>query len=294
VQPIEKILSEVWNDIDKNYGKPGLSGLRTHFIDLDELTGGFQKSDMIVVAARPSMGKTAFALNIATNVAMKDNIPVMIFSLEMSKESLVKRMLCSEAEIDAHRLASKKLQEYEFAKLGYAANKLSQAKIFIDDSGSLSVVEIQAKARRMKMEHNIQLIVLDYLTLIRGTQRRAENRNMEISEIARSLKTLAKELAIPIVVISQLSRAIEKRSTQMPMLSDLRDSGEVEQIADLVLFVHRDSYYDSSVDPVSNAAQIIIEKHRNGRTGRIDLVFRKELTKFENASREEVPANVMA
>jgi len=294
VQPIEKILSEVWNDIDKNYGKPGFSGLRTHFIDLDELTGGLQKSDMIVVAARPSMGKTAFALNIATNMAIKDKVPIMIFSLEMSKESLVRRMLCSEAEVNAQRLTGNKLQEFEVTKLGYALSRLSQAPIFIDDAGALTVVEIQAKARRMKMEHNIQLIVLDYLTLIKGTQKRAENRNLEISEIARSLKALAKELAIPIIVISQLSRAIEKRGNQMPMLSDLRDSGEVEQIADLVLFVHRDSYYANSADPVSNTAQIIVEKHRNGRTGRIDLVFRKELTKFENASREEVPANVSA
>ena len=293
-QPIDKILSTVWDDIDKNYGKPGLNGLRTHFIDLDELTGGLQKSDMIVVAARPSMGKTAFALNIATNVAIKDNIPVAIFSLEMAKESLVTRMLCSEAEIDAQRLAAKKLQEYELTKLGYAVNKLSQAKIFIDDSAALTVVEIQAKARRLKAEHGVQLIILDYLTLIKGSQKRVENRNMEISEIARSLKALAKELAIPIIVISQLSRAIEKRGDQMPLMSDLRDSGEVEQIADLILFVHRDSYYAGGADPSSNAAQIIVAKHRNGRTGRVDLVFRKELTKFENRSREEVPANVLA
>lgn len=288
-EQIDKILGKVWSDIDANYGKPGISGLRTHFVDLDELIGGLKKSDMIVIAARPSMGKTAFALNVATNMAIKDNVPVAIFSLEMSKDSLVTRMLCSEAEIDMQKLDAKRLQEYELTKLGYAVNRLSQAPIFIDDTSGLSMVEIQAKSRRMKAEHNIQLIVIDYLGLIKSNQKRMENRNLEIAEIARTIKTLAKELAIPVVVISQLSRSIEKRGDPTPVMSDLRDSGEIEQVADLVMFVHRDDYYNRGSDMATNSAQIIVEKHRNGRTGRVDLVFRKEMTKFENISREEVP-----
>ncbi|MDR2431620.1 MAG: replicative DNA helicase [Candidatus Margulisbacteria bacterium] len=292
-QPIEQILDVVMDDIDKNYDNKELPGLRSHFIDLDALTCGFQRSDMIIVAARPSMGKTAFALNVAANAAIKDKATVAIFSLEMSKKSLVERMLCSEAEVDAQNLKSKNLQDFEWKKVARAVSRLSEAPIFIDDSSELTMVELQAKARRLKIEHDVRLIIVDYLTLIKGSQRRAESRYLEISEIARALKSLSKELEVPIIVISQLNRGIEQRSDQMPKMSDLRESGEVEQVADLILFVHRQSYYALGGQSEDNSAQIIVAKHRNGRTGTVNLIFRKELTKFVNSASVEVPVDAL-
>jgi replicative DNA helicase len=291
--PIKTILDEVMDDIDKNYDKPGMSGVPSHFVDLDQITNGFQASDMIILAARPSMGKTAFALNVATNLAIKEKLPVGIFSLEMAKESLVQRMLCSEAEIDASRLKSKNLQDFEWKKIARAVSRLSEAKVFIDDSSSITILELQAKARRLKAEHDVRLLIIDFLTLIKGSQKRPESRYHEISEIARMLKAMAKELRIPVIVISQLNRSIEQRHDQLPKMSDLRESGEIEQMADLILFVHRPSYYDSSMGE-DNSAQIIVAKHRNGRTGIADLTFRREITKFVNKSREEVPVDVGA
>jgi replicative DNA helicase len=202
-------------------------------------------------------------------------------------------MLCSEAEVDAHRLKMKNLQDYEWKKIARAVSRLSEAPIFIDDSSNLSILELQAKSRRLKLEHDIKLIIVDFLTLVKGSQKRPESRYHEISEIARQLKAIAKELRVPIIVISQLNRSIEQRHDQTPKMSDLRESGEIEQMADLILFVHRISYYDQSLVE-DNTAQIIVAKHRNGSTGVAELAFRKEITKFVNKAREEVPADAVA
>jgi replicative DNA helicase len=269
-----------------------MAGVPTGFVDLDYKTGGFQNGDMVIVAARPSMGKTTFAMNIAANVAIKEKQCVGVFSLEMSRESLGLRLLCSEAEIDAKKLKTKNVQDFEWKKVARAFSRLSEAKLFIDDSSSMSILELQAKARRLKAENDVRLIVIDFLTLIKGSQKRPESRYHEISEIARMLKGLAKELNVPIIVISQLNRNIEQRHDQEPKMSDLRESGEIEQLADLILFVHRQSYYDKSLEN-DNSAQIIIAKHRNGETGSIDLTFRKEITKFVNKARDEVPQDAM-
>lgn len=291
--PLKNVMETVMDTIDRNYDQPGMSGIPTGFVDLDYKTGGFQNGDMVIVAARPSMGKTTFAMNIAANVAIKEKLCVGVFSLEMSRESLGLRLLCSEAEIDARKLKTKNVQDFEWKKVARAFSRLSEAKLFIDDSSGMSILELQAKARRLKAEHDARLIVIDFLTLIRGSQKRPESRYHEISEIARMLKGLAKELNIPIIVISQLNRNIEQRHDQEPKMSDLRESGEIEQLADLILFVHRQSYYDKSLEN-DNSAQIIIAKHRNGETGSIDLTFRKEITKFVNKARDEVPQDAMA
>lgn len=289
--PIQVILDTVMENIDKQYDQPGMSGLMTHFSDLDTLLGGIQNSDMVIVAARPSMGKTTFALNLATNIAIKDKIPIGIFSLEMSKESLVQRIVCSEAEVDSHRLKTKNLQDYEWKKIARAISRLSEAPIYIDDTPGISVLELQAKARRLKLEKGIGLIIIDFLTLLTGSSKRPESRYHEVSEITRSIKALARELTVPVMVISQLSRGIEQRQEQTPRMSDLRESGEIEQTADIILFVHRDDYYDSSI--VDNTAKIVVAKHRNGSTGSIELTFRREITKFVNKTREEVPVEAV-
>lgn len=290
--PLKNIMEAVMDNIDRNYDQPGMSGVPTGFVDLDHKTGGFQNGDMVIVAARPSMGKTTFAMNVAANVAIKEKQCVGVFSLEMSKESLGLRLLCSEAEIDAKKLKTKNVQDFEWKKVARAFSRLSEAKLFIDDSSAMSILELQAKARRLKAEHDVRLIVIDFLTLIKGSQKRPESRYHEISEIARMLKGLAKEMNVPIIVISQLNRNIEQRHDQEPKMSDLRESGEIEQLADLILFVHRQSYYDKSLEN-DNSAQIIIAKHRNGETGSIDLTFRKEITKFVNKARDEVPQDAM-
>jgi replicative DNA helicase len=242
------------------------------------MTAGFQNSDLIILAARPSVGKTALALNMAQNIAIKHNIPVAFFSLEMSKEQLAQRMLCSEAEIDAIRLKTASLPDSGWKNLTKALSKLSQAQIYIDDSASLTSMEIRAKARRLKAEHGLGLVIIDYLQLMSG-RGRIENRVQEISEIARSLKTLARELDIPVLALSQLSRAVEQRPDKIPKLSDLRESGEIEQTADLVMFIHRDDYYNPASDK-ANVAEIIIAKQRNGPTGTVELVFKKNVAKF--------------
>ena len=290
--PLKNIMEAVMDTIDRNYDQPGTAGVPTGFADMDYKTGGLQNGDMIIVAARPSMGKTTFAMNIAANVAIKEKMCVGVFSLEMSKESLGLRLLCSEAEIDAKKLKTKNVQDFEWKKVARAFSRLSEAPIFIDDSSSISILELQAKARRLKAEHNVRLIVIDFLTLVRGSQKRPESRYHEISEIARMLKGLAKELNVPVIVISQLNRNIEQRHDQEPKMSDLRESGEIEQLADLILFVHRQSYYDKSLEN-DNSASIIIAKHRNGETGAIDLTFRKEITKFVNKARDEAPQDAM-
>ncbi|MBU0686667.1 MAG: replicative DNA helicase [Candidatus Margulisbacteria bacterium] len=278
---IDSVLKKVLDKIDKLYGKAeSITGAPTGYADLDHLTAGFQNSDLIIIAARPSVGKTAFSLNIALNMAIKHKIPVAIFSLEMSKDQLAQRMLCSEAEIDAQKLRTATLPDAGWKKLTRALGKLSEAPIYVDDTPSASSTEIRAKARRLKIERGLGLVIVDYLQLMRG-RGRVENRVQEISEIARSLKTLARELDVPVIAVSQLSRAIEKRTDRIPMLSDLRESGEIEQTADLVMFIHRDDYYNPASEK-GNVAEIIIAKQRNGPVGTVELVFRKEFAKFCN------------
>ncbi|MBI5399678.1 replicative DNA helicase [Candidatus Saganbacteria bacterium] len=276
---IDSVIKGVLDKIDSLYDKKeSLTGAPTGYPDLDKITGGFQNADLIIIAARPSVGKTAFALNIAQNLAVKHKVPIAIFSLEMSKEQLAQRMLCSEAEVDAQKLKTASLSDTGWKKLTRALGRLSEAPIFIDDSPSLTATEIRAKARRLKIERGLGLIIVDYLQLMRGRSR-VENRVQEISEIARGLKTLARELDVPVVALSQLSRAVEQRNDRMPRLSDLRESGEIEQTADLVAFIHREDYYNPQSDR-GNIAEIIIAKQRNGPVGTIELVFRKEIAKF--------------
>ncbi len=276
---IDSVIKGVLDKIDSLYDKKeSITGISTGYPDLDRLTAGFQNSDLIIIAARPSVGKTALALNIAENVAVKHKIPVAIFSLEMSKEQLAQRMLCSEAEVNAQKLKTASLSDTGWKKLTRALGRLSEAPIFIDDSASITSTEIRAKARRLKLERGLGLIIIDYMQLMRGRSR-VENRVQEISEIARSLKTMARELELPVVALSQLSRAIEQRTDRMPRLSDLRESGEIEQTADLVMFIHREDYYNPQSER-GNIAEIIIAKQRNGPVGTIELVFRKEIAKF--------------
>ncbi len=276
---IDSVIKRVLDKIDSLYGKKeAITGTPTGFPDLDQLTAGFQNSDLIIIAARPAVGKTAFALNIAQNIAIKHKIPVAIFSLEMSKDQLAQRMLCSEGEVDAQKLKTASLSDTGWKKLTRALGRLSEAPIYIDDSATLTATEIRAKARRLKIEKGLGLVIVDYLQLMRG-KARIENRVQEISDIARSLKTLARELEVPVVALSQLSRAVEQRTDRIPRLSDLRESGEIEQTADVVLFIHRDDYYNPQSER-GNIAEIIIAKQRNGPIGSIELVFRKEIAKF--------------
>ncbi|MFH1386507.1 MAG: replicative DNA helicase [bacterium] len=278
---IDSVIKNVLDKIDSLYGKKdAITGTPTGFPDLDQLTAGFQPSDLIIIAARPSVGKTAFALNIAQEVAIKHKIPVAIFSLEMSKESLAQRMLCSEAEVNAQQLKTATLSDTGWKKLTRALGRLSEAQLYIDDAASVTALEIRAKARRLKLEKGLGLIIVDYLQLMRG-KAHSENRVQEISDIARSLKTLARELEVPVIALSQLSRAVEQRPDRIPRLSDLRESGEIEQTADLVMFIHREDYYNPQTER-GNIAEIIIAKQRNGPIGTIELVFRKELAKFSS------------
>ncbi|MBI5700609.1 replicative DNA helicase [Candidatus Saganbacteria bacterium] len=278
---LDSILTKVLDRIDRLYGKKEhITGIPTGYTDLDNLTAGFQNSDLIIIAARPSVGKTAFALNMAQNMAIKFKIPVAIFSLEMSKDQLAQRMLCSEAEIDAIKLKTATLPDTGWKKLTRALSKLSEAQIYIDDSASITAMEIRAKCRRLKLEKGLGMVMIDYLQLMSG-RGRIENRVQEISEISRSLKTLARELDLPVIALSQLSRAVEQRNDRIPRLSDLRESGEIEQTADLVMFIHRDDYYNPQSER-GNIAEIIIAKQRNGPVGTVELVFRKDIAKFCN------------
>ncbi len=270
-------------------GGESITGVGSGFKDLDELTAGFQPSDLIIIAARPSMGKTAFVLNIAQNAALDANVPVAFFSLEMSKESLVQRLLTSEGRVDAQRLRKGRLHDDEFVRLGRAAGILSHAPIWIDDSPGISLLEMRSKARRLKIDNNIGMIVVDYLQLMQGPTNQ-ESRQQEISYISRSLKALARELRVPVVALSQLSRAPEQRTgeNKRPQLSDLRESGAIEQDADLVMFIYRQEMYDGPTDKDGNSlegrAEIIVGKQRNGPTGLVNLHFNKTFTRFENYS----------
>lgn len=258
-----------------------LTGLATGFRDLDEKTSGLQRTDLIIVAARPSMGKTALCLTLAQNAAIQENAVVAVFSLEMSKEQLVMRMLSSEAKVDAHRFRTGYLTRDEWARLAEAIGTLSEASIFIDDTPGISVLEMRAKARRLAAEHRrLDLIVVDYLQLMSGSKR-SESRQQEVSQISRELKALAKELQVPIVALSQLSRAPEARNPPKPMMSDLRESGSIEQDADVVAFIYREDYYKPTEEN-AGVAELLIAKQRNGPTGTVRLAFLKEFTRFEN------------
>jgi len=282
---LKEILKTSFKTIEKLYEKKQIiTGVPTGFTKLDELTSGLQPSDLIIVAGRPSMGKTTFALNIAQHAAIEAGITSAIFSLEMAKEQLALRMLCSEAKIDAHRLRGGFLSENDWPKLTRAAGKLSEAPIFIDDTPAISVLEMRAKARRLKAEHNLGLIVVDYLQLMRG-RTDSETREQEISDISRSLKALAKELNIPVIALSQLNRRVEDRGDKRPQLADLRESGAIEQDADVIIFLYRDEVYNRSEDnPNKGKAEIIIGKQRNGPTDKFELAFIDKYTCFENLS----------
>ncbi len=286
-EPIRNIVIDTVGRVETLYeNQGGLTGISTGFRDLDRDTSGLQKSDLILVAARPSMGKTAFTLNIATYAALHGHT-VAFFSLEMSKEQLVQRMLCSEGGIDSQRLRTGQLEDADWDRLINTADRISKASIYIDDTAGINVMDLRSKARRLKAEHGLDLIVIDYLQLMQGRARSSsDNRQQEISEISRSLKALARELDVPVVALSQLSRSVESRTVKKPMLSDLRESGSLEQDADIVMFLYREDYYDQETER-KNITEVIIAKHRNGPIGTIELFFQKEFTKFRDLSRME-------
>lgn len=279
---IKNIVEISFQKIEERYeNRDSLSGVPSGFYDLDALTSGFQPSDLVIIAARPSMGKTAFVLNIAQHVAVEHNIPVAVFSLEMSKESLVMRMLCSEAEIDSNRLRTGHMHTSDWTKLASAMGRLGEAPIYIDDSALVNSLEMRAKCRRLKSEMNgLGLVIIDYIQLMQG-RKQTDNRVQEVSEISRSLKTLAREINVPVIALSQLSRAVEARQNKRPMLSDLRESGSIEQDADLVAFIYRDEYYNPETEQ-RGEAEIIIAKQRNGPTGTVELLYQGSITRFLN------------
>lgn len=279
--PIKEVLVDAFNKLEELYNNKGhVTGIPTKFVDLDYKTSGLHNSDLILVAARPAMGKTAFALNIAQNAAVYSGVPVAIFSLEMSKDQLVSRILCSEAMVDSQKVKTGKLEDDDWKKIARALGPLSEAPIYIDDTPGISISEIRAKCRRLKLEKNLGLVVIDYLQLMQG-RGKTESRQQEISDISRSLKILAKEINVPIITLSQLSRAPEQRADHRPILSDLRESGAIEQDADIVIFLYRDDYYNPETDK-KNIAEVILAKHRSGSTGTVELTWLGAYTKFAN------------
>jgi replicative DNA helicase len=283
------ILKDTIKNIEVLYEKKEMvTGVPSGYTDLDRLTAGFHAGDLVIIAGRPAMGKTTFALNVAQYAAIEaDKVsPAAIFSLEMPKEQLVERLLCSVARVDLSRLKTGHLLENDWPKLTKAAGQLHDARIFIDDTPSIAVMELRSKARRLKAEHDIGLIVIDYLQLMRAGAN-PESRQQEISEISRSLKALAKELGIPVIALSQLNRGLEQRADKRPMMSDLRESGAIEQDADIIMFVYRGEVYEKDNEDLKGKAEVIIGKHRSGPTGTVDLTFRGEYTRFENASNRE-------
>lgn len=283
--PIRDVLMDVFERVEFLYNhKGGVTGIPSGYPDLDKLTSGFQKSDLIIVAARPSVGKTAFALNVAQNVGVRAKETVAIFSLEMSAAQLVQRMICAEANVDANRMRTGHLEGDDWEKLTMAIGSLSEAAIYIDDSPALTTADIRAKCRRLKQERGLGLIVIDYLQLIHGRGRTADNRQQEVSEISRSLKQIARELEVPVIALSQLSRSVEQRQDKRPMMSDLRESGSIEQDADIVAFLYRDDYYNQESEK-KNIIEVIIAKQRNGPVGTVELVFLKNFNKFVSLDR---------
>jgi len=303
-QPIDTLLNEAFDRIDELHKQSGkLRGLATGFTDLDALLAGLQKSDLVILAARPSVGKTSLALDIARQVAVINKIPVGIFSLEMSKEQLVDRMLCAEAGVSLWKMRTGKLSDNEenddFSRIGQSMGVLAETPIFIDDSASANIMEIRTKARRLQMEHKLGLIVIDYLQLMEGRGKYGDNRVQEVAEITRALKGLARELNIPVLALSQLSRAVEQTKPAIPRLAHLRESGSIEQDADVVMFIYRkaaDRGYqiEELTDAEKNIAQVYIAKHRNGPVGRVDLYFDEDTVSFKNLAKGdyEVPAEM--
>lgn len=281
---IKDILTDSFDRLDElNRNKDKLRGVPTGFRDLDSLLAGLQPSDLIILAARPSMGKSSLAINMAQHVAIHEGIPVAIFSLEMSKEQLVDRLLASEANVDAWKLRNANLSDTDFQKIGEAMAKLSEAPLFFDDSVGINVMEMRTKARRLQSEHGLGLIIIDYLQLMQGNG--SSNRVEEVSDISRSLKGLARELNVPVIALSQLSRAVENRPSRIPQLADLRESGSIEQDADVVMFIYREDYYEKDTER-KNIADILIRKHRNGPVGQIELYFKAEQMLFTNLDKK--------
>ena len=279
---IKDILVDTFIELEQLYNqKQHVTGITTGFIDLDEKTAGLHNSDLILVAARPAMGKSAFAINIATNAALKGHVGVAYFSLEMSKEQVTSRILCSEAMVDSNKVRTGTIDDEEWGKLANASGELSETQIYIDDTPGISITEIRAKCRKLKLEKDIGLVVIDYLQLVQGTGKRGASREQEIAEISRSLKILAKEINVPVIALSQLSRAPEQRPDHRPMLSDLRESGSIEQDADIVMFLYRDDYYNEDSEK-KNIAEVILAKHRGGSTGTVGLLWLGNYTKFAN------------
>lgn len=279
---MQDILSSAFDRIDEIHRDKGkVKGISTGFKSLDNILAGFQKSDLIILASRPSIGKTSLALNFARHIAVKSKIPVAIFSLEMSKEQLVDRMLSMESQVDSWRMRTGNLTDEDFPKIGHAMGVLSEAPIFIDDTSACNVMDLRTKARRLEMEHNLGLIIIDYLQLMEG-RRASEGRTQEVSEISRKLKGVARELNVPILALSQLNRSVENRTPPIPKLADLRESGSIEQDADVVMFIYREDKYKTDGTPPTNIADIIIAKHRNGPVGRAQLYFEETRTQFRD------------
>lgn len=282
---LESILADSFDRLDELHKDKGqIRGVPTGFTDLDNTLAGLQKSDLIILAARPSMGKTSLAMNITQNIAVQQKVPVLFFSLEMSKEQLVDRLLAAEADIDAWALRTGKLRDEDFERLGHAMGSLSEAPIYIDDTPSITALEMRTKARREAQKHPLGLIVVDYLQLM-SSGSGTDNRVQEISEISRGLKALGRELNVPVLALSQLSRSVESRTPQIPQLSDLRESGSIEQDADVVLFIYREDYYNPETER-QNLADILIKKHRNGPTGTVEMYFNKERVQFQTIDRK--------
>lgn len=287
---IKDVLTDTFDRIDELHKDGGkLRGMPTGFIDMDNLLAGLQKSDLIILAARPSMGKTTFALDIARHIGLRENASTGIFSLEMSREQLVDRLLCAEANVELWKMRTGRLSDSgendDFSRIGQAMGVLSEAKIFIDDTPLLTIMEMRTKARRLQAEHGLDFLVVDYLQLMDGRSKHGDNRVQEVSEISRGLKAIARELNIPILALSQLSRAVESRSPQIPQLADLRESGSIEQDADVVMFIYREEMYKPDTDR-QNIAELLIKKHRNGPTGKVELFFDHEKVSFKNLEKK--------
>ncbi len=281
-QPVKDVVPDTFRKIEEAFrNKSDVTGVRTGFSEFDRMTAGLQNSDLVILAARPSMGKTSFALNLAYNVAVKEEVPVAVFSLEMSKEQLVMRMLCSSGGFNNHEIRRGKVETKDWPKLTEACDRLSKAPIYIDDTSGISILEMKAKARRLKQQHGIGLVIIDYMQLM-SAHGKVENRQQEISYISRNLKGMAKDLDIPVIALSQLSRAVEARGDHKPMLSDLRESGSIEQDADVVMFIFREEVYKPDDETVQNRATFVIGKQRNGPIGDFELHFHKAFTRFGN------------